>query len=475
MLGAFDELVESAMAEWRVPGVAVAVLQGEETTLLKGYGRRDIDRPDPVTPDTQFLLCSLTKSFTAAALGLLADEGGLDWNRPVRDYLPEFRLHSTIASDRVTVRDLLCHHTGLPRHDWIHSPGDLGIAEILGALRHLRPNRDLRQAFEYQNLGYLVAGHIVERIGGSDWPRFVTERLLAPLGFRDFGFTIDALVASPDHAHPHIRRGAEVERAGLAPIHAIPAGGLNASVTDLAKWLRMWMDGGRPLLSAEAVAQITTPHVYVGRVPNEHIGHVHYGFGMQVGHYRGARMLWHTGSWVGWSTIMAMLPEHRIGIAVLTNRAPGGVTELLVYSALDRLCGFEPVDWLGRFVEGRRKALALERNDLARQAEARTEVEGPARRLESYHGEYDHPAYGRIAIAGDGDGIAWRWRGMAGRLVHLGHDRFATPDKPAELHPDNLPLTFGCDREGRVDRITAPLEPLVDDIVFRRVSSKPDA
>ncbi|MBV8270855.1 MAG: serine hydrolase [Cupriavidus sp.] len=473
MLDDFDALVEAAMAESRVPGVAIAMLQGDETILLKGYGRRDIDAPGLVTADTQFLLCSLTKSFTATGLGLLVDEGKLDWNKPVREYLPEFRLYDAVATERTSVRDLLCHQSGLPRHDWIHAPGDLSMPQILAALRHLRPNRDLREGFEYQNLGYLVAGHIAERISGHDWETFTAERLLRPLGFTSFGFSIEALAEAPDHAHPHVRHGAEVARAALCPIRATPAGGLNASVNDLAKWLRLWLDEGRvaggALLSPEVMRQMTTPHVYAGQSSNDQIGHLHYGFGMCVGYYRGARMLWHTGSWVGWSTIMAMLPDRRIGIAVLTNRAPGGVTELLVHSALDRLCGFATTDWLGQYIAGRRKTLAQEQIAEAERRDARAQGTAPPRAPGAYAGEYDHPAYGRIIVSEDGEGLAWGWRGMSGPLTHLRHDIFTTQDRPAEIHPDNLLLTFGYNCDGLIDRISAPLEPLVDDIVFRRV------
>ncbi|PLQ02364.1 serine hydrolase [Cupriavidus pauculus] len=472
MLGDFDGLVEAAMAEWRVPGAAIAIVKAGETLLLKGYGRKDIDADDVVTPDTQFLLCSLTKSFTAAGLGLLFDEGKLDFGRPVRDYLPAFQLHDAVASERVTVRDLLCHHTGLPRHDWIHGPGDLSTAQIVESLRHLQLSRDIRTGFEYQNLGYVVAGHIAERISGQRWESFTADRLLHPLGFTDFGFAIEALAGAADHAHPHVRRGAEVERAHLCPIRAAPAGALNASVRDLARWLNLWLgDGqvaGSRLLSSQAIREMTTPWVYAGQSPNEHVGHLHYGFGWNIGHYRGARMQWHTGSWVGWSTIMAILPEHGLGIAILTNRVPGGVTELLTYSAFDRLRGHEPVDWLARFAEGRRKALAQEREEKARREAEREKARTVPLSLTQYVGDYTHPAYGRFAIVREGEGLGWRWRGMSGRLAAVDADVFSTEDRPAEIHPDNLPLTFGRDGKGEVDRVSAPLEPKVADIVFRR-------
>ena len=474
MLSDFDDLVQASMQEWKVPGLAIAVIRDGETVLVKGYGVRDTEAPAPVTADTQFLLCSLTKSFTAAGLGLLVDERKLDWTRPVRDYIPEFRLHDAVATERVTVRDLLCHHSGMPRHDWIHSPGDLSMVQILAALRHLEPSRDVREAYQYQNLGYLVAGHIAERISGQRWEDFTTERLLRPLGFAHFGLSIEALAAAPNHAHPHIMQGDESQRAMLTPIRALPAGGLNACVSDLAKWMRLLIDegsvDGKPLLSEAIIRQMMTPRVHVGRSVFKEVGEFHYGLGLSLEHYRDERKVSHTGSWVGWAHSMAMLPERRIGVAVLTNRAPSAVTELLTYTALDQLCGHKPIDWFDRFLTMRRQALAQQKIDQQARSEWRRTGTTPSHPLDDYAGEYEHPAYGRIGITKENNALAWRWRGMSGQLEHRHYDVFTTPDKPAEIHPDNLPLSFGYDREGNIDRICAPLEPMVADIVFRRAA-----
>lgn len=473
MLEDFDDLVAASMAEWQLPGLALAVIKDQETLLMKGYGVRDIDSRLPVTVNTQFLLCSITKSFTAAGLGLLVDEGKLDWARPVREYLPEFRLFDSVATERVTVRDLLCHHSGVPRHDWIHSPGDLSTAQILAALRHLEPSHDLRDTYQYQNLAYLVAGHIAERMTGMRWESFMTERLLQPLCLQNFSLSIEALADAQDHAHPHIEEENQILRASLTPIRALPAGGLNAAVSDLAKWMRFLMNegavDGKQLLSADIVRQMSTPRVHAGRSALGEIGEIHYGLGLSTEHYRGERKVSHSGSWVGWGTLMTMLPERRIAVAVLTNRAPSAVTELLTYAALDRLCGHEPIDWLGRFGAMRRKVVAQRSIDsTANGGSHRTETK-PSHALHEYAGAYDHPAYGCMIIAHEGDTLTWAWRGMSGPLQHRHYDVFMTTRKPSEIHPDELPLTFAYNREGVIDRISAPLEPMVADIVFIRV------
>src|SRR5215470_12869600 len=177
-----DALAADAMAEWQVPAVTLAVVQNGETVLLRAWGQRDVETGLPATPETQFLICSITKTFTATALALLVDEGRLDWTKPVRDTIPEFRLHDPVATERVTVRDLLCHQSGLPRHDWLHVPGDRGPAELLDNMRHLELSRDIRAAWQYNNLCYNVLGLLIERISGQSYEAFLRSRLTDKLG-----------------------------------------------------------------------------------------------------------------------------------------------------------------------------------------------------------------------------------------------------------------------------------------------------
>ena len=158
-------LIAEAMDEWKIPGLAITVVQNGEVALVGAYGLRDVEAGLKMTTDTQFMICSITKSFTATGLALLMDERRLDWRKPVRDYIPEFRLHDTVATDRITVRDLLCHHSGLPRHDWVHMLGDLSPAQMLAAMRHLEPSDDIRSTFQYQNESEFACPLRARRLG----------------------------------------------------------------------------------------------------------------------------------------------------------------------------------------------------------------------------------------------------------------------------------------------------------------------
>lgn len=212
---ALELLITEAMGEWKLPGLAVAVVQNGEVAFVKAYGLRDVEAGLKVTTDTQFLIGSVTKSFTATGLALLVEEQRMDWKKPVRDYIPEFRLHDAVATDRITVRDLLCHHSGLPRHDWIWMPGDLSPAQMLAAMRYLEPSDDIRTTYQYLNLGYLVASIVTERVSGQSWTEFTRARLTDKLRL-NVTFTVEDLAAAADASMPYRMDGDTPARETLA-------------------------------------------------------------------------------------------------------------------------------------------------------------------------------------------------------------------------------------------------------------------
>jgi CubicO group peptidase (beta-lactamase class C family) len=286
-----DALAAEAMAEWKVPAVALAVVQNGETVLLKAWGQRDVEANLPATPQTQFVICSITKTFTATALALLVDEGRLDWTKPVRDYIPEFRLHDAIATERVTVRDLLCHHSGLPRHDWIWIPADLTPAEMMMALRHLEPARDIRTEFQYNNLAYNAAGLVAERISGQSFEQFIRTRLTDKLNM-PVSFSAEEYAALTDAAVPYlVERGDVRSRGKFFPITTTAAGAITTSISSLANWMKFLLAegefAGERLLSPQLIREMQAPRVFAGDAEWEEFGPSHYGLGFGSFTYRG--------------------------------------------------------------------------------------------------------------------------------------------------------------------------------------------
>jgi CubicO group peptidase (beta-lactamase class C family) len=468
-------LIAEAMDEWKIPGLAIAVVQNGEVALLRAYGLRDVEAGLKVTTDTQFMICSITKSFTSTGLALLVDERRLDWSKPVRDYISEFRLHDAVATDRITVRDLLCHHSGLPSHDWIHIPGDLSAAQMLAAMRYLEPSEDIRSTFQYQNLGYIVAGIVAERVSGQSWTEFTRARLTDKLNM-NVTFTAKDLAAAGDAAVPYAMDGNTRLRAKLLPISATAAGGINTSIASFANWLRLHLKKGefegQRLLSPSLIQRLQTPRVHVAASEFAEYSDQHYGLGFGVRSYRGERLVSHGGGWLGWNTLMTMLPDRDVGVAVFTNLDSNDVSdvpEILANYVFDRVCGKEPVPWFDRHRERRRKSLA--QRDVDRQA--RTAIRRldtrPSHDLVDYTGDYDHPGYGRITITNAEGKLLWAYRGMCEPLAHRHYDTFELPETAGRLFPDRLAISFFTDREGNVASLAAPFEPLVKDIIFTRI------
>jgi CubicO group peptidase (beta-lactamase class C family) len=466
-----DQLAAEAMADWKVPGAAVAVVQNGEVVLASAHGQRDVEANLPVTTATQFVICSITKSFTATAVALLHSEGRLDWSRPVRDYLPEFHLHDAVATERITILDLLSHQSGLPRHDWVHLPGDRAPAEFLGVLRHLEPSHDIRSAYQYNNLCYNAAGLLIERVSGQSYDAFIRARLTDKLGMK-VSFSLDDLEASADAAKPYMMHEDTRLPALRLPIRTTAAGAINTTVVDLANWMRFHLGkgefNGERLLPASLIAELHTPRVYYPEPGFAEFGEAHYGLGFRCHSYRGDRLVGHGGGWIGWGTLMTLVPDSGIGVAVFTNRSQSEVAPTLTWYIIDRLRGRDPIDWRERQRKRRDETLAhLQANKGAR-AKARRINTYPAHDLADYAGDYEHPAYGVMSIMERGGALRWSWRGMSATMAHRHYETFELPEAPDRLLPDQLAITFLTDRDGNIVSLSAPLEPMVKEITFVR-------
>jgi CubicO group peptidase (beta-lactamase class C family) len=474
LVSELDRLAVDAMADWNVPGAALAVVKDGKLALAKGYGQRDVAASLPVTPATQFLIGSITKSFTATGVGLLHNEGRLDWTKPVRDYIPEFRLHDPVATERLTVRDLLCHQSGLPRHDWVWLPGDRTSAELLSAMRYLEPSRDMRAAWQYNNLCYNIASVLIERFSGQTYQAFIRARLTDRLGMT-VSFTLEDLETSADAARPYMTHEDRRLPAIRLPVSIMAAGAINTSVVDLANWMRLHLGkgefNGERLLPAALIDALHAPRVYYAEPEFAEFGDAHYGLGFRCQSYRGDRLVWHGGGLVGWGARMTLVPGFGIGVAVLTNRSPSEVLDTLTWYIVDRLRGREPIDWRERSRKRRQEAIAhMQAGKIAREKARRANTR-PAHDLAAYAGDYGHPAYGVMSIKEQDGALHWSWRGMLAAMNHRHYETFELPEVPDRLLPDRLAITFLTDREGNIVSLSAPLEPMVKDIVFARLAA----
>jgi CubicO group peptidase (beta-lactamase class C family) len=475
-----DEFVSGQLAAWEVPGCAVAAVRDGEVVLARGWGRRDQAAETPVTRDTLFAIGSVTKAFTAAAVGALVDDGLLEWERPLRDYLPDLRLHDPVVSDRVTITDLLSHRSGLPRHDltWIGHP-DRSRADLVRRLRYLPLSRDLRQRFQYCNLGYLVAGHLVEVLSGMPWEEFTQARLLTPLGMGRSTLSAAELLADEDHATAYERRSGVVVPVPVRPVTALaPAGAINSSAADMTRWLLAQLgDGkldGRPVMSHATVARQRDPQALVPEDRTFPASTRHaYGFGWMIGRYREHRVAEHGGGIDGYQTECMLLPDDGIGVVVLTNTSSSAMAPVVAYRVLDELLGLEPLDWFGNFKPRFDAAMGGMRE--ARGARRVVTGAGAAlpRPLAAYTGDYEHPGYGVLSIAEDGDTLRPRLGTLDLSMAHRHYETFDLEWHELGDQSHIFPLMFLSDDDGEITGLTVPFEPSVDPLRFARLPDAP--
>jgi CubicO group peptidase (beta-lactamase class C family) len=472
-----ERFVVEQLAAWEVPGCAIAAVQDGNVVLAAGWGRRDLGTQLPVTSGTLFAIGSATKAFTAATAGALVDDGLLEWERPLRDYLPDLRFHDTVVTDRLSVVDLLSHRSGLPRHDlaWVGHPGR-SRAELVRRLRFLPLSRDLRQEFQYCNLGYLVAGHVVEALSGTPWEDYLRSRLLTPLRMDRSNLSVDDMRADPDHATAYERRQGVVVPVPLRPVTAMaPAGAVNSCAADMARWLLAQLGGGQvdgqTVMSPGTVARQHTPHMVLPEDRTFPASTRHsYGLGWTIGRYRDRRLAQHAGGIDGFQTECMLLPDDGIGVAVMTNTSSSTMAPVVAYRVLDELLGLEPLDWFSSFKARFDAATAGSRE--ARGARRVVRDAPLPRPLDAYAGEYEHPGYGTLAITVEGGTLQPRLGTMDISLTHRHYETFDLEWHELGDQPHTFPLMFLSDPDGDITALTVPLEPSVGPLRFGRL---PDA
>ena len=314
-----EEFIEQVLADWHVPGLSLAVVQDGQVRLCRGYGLRDRSQGLPVTGETLFPIASCTKAFTAMSVGLLVDAGKMDWDRPVKTYLPSFQMYDPYATERITTRDLLSHRSGLPGHDMLWYASNFTRYELLERLRYLEPTCDLRSAFQYQNILYMIVGVLVEQVTGMGWEPFVQAQIFDRLGMTRSNFSTITTRQAADHALPYIFWDGQIhempylEQDG-ANCGTGSAGDICSCAADLSRWLILLLNGGQvcdpPLISSATFEQMLSPHIFIENPEGRRrYGHEFssYGLGWTMRSHKGHYLVEHDGMtrWVLFSGLTA--------------------------------------------------------------------------------------------------------------------------------------------------------------------------
>ncbi len=482
-LDGFDDFMAKAMQEFKVPGAAVAVVKEGKIILARGYGYRDVSRKLPVTGTTLFPIASITKSFTVTSLGMLADQGKLDWDKPVREYLPGFRMYDPVATEQLTTRDMVTHRSGLPRHDLVWYSSSFTREQLVEKLRYLEPNKPLRSKFQYNNLMFLTAGYLGGKIAGMSWEDLVRAHVLDPLGMPKTKFSSDEARKTPDYALPYRKNRktevvSEIEFSRWGDVG--PAGSLNSCIDDMAKYLQMHVNkgtaDGKQVLGKNNVEQMQSPQMVLQGTPLfAELGETSYGMGLFIETYRGHKHVNHGGNLDGFSAQLSFLPAEGIGVVVLTNLDGTPLRDLVPYHVYDRLLGLESIDWVQRFREIERKGHEQELTAEKKGYTGQKPGTHPSHELTDYAGEFEHPGYGMLAIRVDSTASAQKLflklNDVERPLEHFHYDTFQVPENPLDAF-EKLRVTFPTNAQGEISTVQANLETSVKEIVFTRRAEK---
>ncbi|MCP4660448.1 MAG: serine hydrolase [bacterium] len=475
-LAGIDAFVDQAIADWNAPGCGLAVVSGGEVVYARGFGLRDLERRLPVTPDTLFAIGSTTKAFTTTVLGTLADEGKVDWDRPLRTYLPEFRLHDPITSELISPRDLVTHRSGLPRHDLVwYNNHEITREEMVARLAFLESSAALRSKFQYNNLMYVAAGYLIEQLTGDRWEAAVRTRIFEPLGMTRSNFSVDDSQQDEDFAFPHRENDdGEIERIPFRRIDLVgPAGSINSSVREMSRWLLLNLNGGklgdRRLINAATLADIHSPHMPTGGSPERpEISQGTYGLGWAIDTYRGHRRIHHGGGIDGFITSVMLFPDDDLGLVSFTN-SESDFPELLNQHVADRMLGIEPIDWNGEALAERVQERKARAEAAPQKQTTRRLGTHPSHELADYAGRYQHPGYGPLAVAlGDGS-LQVTFNGIAAPLEHWHYDVWNGADTDGDPTFEDTKFLFHGDVDGNIAGLEVRFEPRVDGIVFRKL------
>lgn len=434
---AFDAYAARGLQTWHGAGLQVAVVKDGRVVFARGYGVRALGRPEPVDTNTLFAIGSTTKAITAAALGLLVDEGKLRWDDPVTRHLPGFQLSDPWVTRELTVRDLLTHRAGLGNADLLWYGTGWSTEEILRRARFIPSTYSMRSGYSYQNIMYAAAGAVVETASGMSWHQFVRNRILEPLAMSGTVTTLAEAEQRTNIARPHDLVDGQLAVIQNASVDGVAAAGsIWSSVADMSKWAMVMIDSGRVngrrWLSPVTWAEIFRPQTIIPVAqfyPTARLTRprwTSYGLGWFQHDYHGRMVQFHTGSIDGMTAIIGLIPEERLGVYVLANRG-GGRMELrhaLMYKAFDLWLGFGDRDWSSEFQQLYAVGWAAQDSARARAQRNRPAPSAPPRPLVEYAGTYTDSLMGDVRIELDGGLLRLRRGELSGSLEHWAADNF---------------------------------------------------
>lgn len=431
----FDAYAEKARNLYQVPGLALTVVKDGKVIFKKGYGVRQLGTTNAVDTQTLFACASTTKAMTATCMAMLVDEGKVKWDDPVINYLPDFQLYDPYVTRELKIRDLFTHNSGVGNADFFWSIMNVSSDEVLSKMKMVKPSYSLRSGFIYQNIFYLYAGKVIEKVSGQPWEEFIQKRIFQPLGMTRT-YPMLKMVNDPNQSQPHylIENKITVIKRTNADVIA-PAGSVWSCVDDMSKWALCMLDsskyaGGR-LVNPSTWKELFKPQVIVSSnefYPTAQLtkpNWMTYGLGWFQQDYMGKKVNYHTGSLAGETAIHGQLPDSKLAIYVFGNYDHAEVRHALMFKAFDLFGSGGTRDWSTEFHTLYKNIQAgAEKREKDVEA-ARASGTKPSLTLDDYTGKYADPLYGEVTITRDGNDLVIVANGfLKARVGHWHYDTF---------------------------------------------------
>jgi len=461
-----DDYANTVMTTWKGPGMAIAVIKDDKTVLAKGYGVRELGKPDKVDENTLFAIASNTKAFTTASLAILVDEGKLGWNDKVAKYLPDFQMYDPWVTSELTIRDIVSHRSGLDTFsgDLLWYDTTYSTDEMLRRVRYLKPVSSFRTRYGYQNLMYIAAGRIVEKVSGKPWADFVRERILTPLGMNRTTTSVRDM--KDNFAIPHNESGGTLRALPVGFLdNAIGAVRLNSSVSDLSKWVRLQLGRGtfegKKIFSEAQSWQMWQPNtlqpISEAAWKNNPTRHFNaYAMGWGTYDYYGRKIINHSGGLDGMLSYTVLIPEENVGFVILTNNESPSF-QIMMNKIRDVFVNAPKRDWN----EEAKSVMAANKTTETEEAKkvdaARVSGTKPTLAMPAYAGTYTSQMYGDVTVTEENGKLVMRLGpapNFVADLEHWHYDTYQIKWRPSVNY--NFPrgfVTFTIDKNGKTDQL----------------------
>lgn len=481
-----DTAFARILSVWKGPGFAVAVVEKNKVIYAKGFGYRDLENKLPVTPKTLFAIGSCTKAFTVSLIGELAGKGTLNIDNPVRDYLPDLKFYNDEMNTRITLRDMMCHRTGLPRHDlsW-YLFSTKSRDSLVKRMQWLEPSDKVRDKWQYNNFMYMLQGLVVEKLTGRSWETNIKDNIFLPLGMNQSNTSIEEMEKNPEAALGYqVQDSSKISRISKMDYYHIdamsPAGSINSNVLDMSNWLNTWIHqgkfNGKEIIPSAFVKEAMSSQMIVGsgfpETETADIQFSNYGFGWMVASYRGHYRVEHGGNIDGFSASACFFPSDSIGIVVLSNQNGSPIPSIARDLLADKILGLKYFDW-NNFIRKTFDKMKQSQMD-ADSAKVKTEPAKthPSHPLKDYTGLFNHKGYGTMDIYLEhdslflriGNNIAWAKPGK--------YDWFKIYRRDKEGRLDTtqgFDIEFRIAANGEINELDASFEPTVKTLAFTRI------